>query len=82
MEWISVKDRLPEIDMNQPEYSRGIRCLVCTRYGYVCEAEFNANWYSKKQSCLTPKWYRHGKIMATVDQGYITHYQPLPSPPK
>jgi hypothetical protein len=62
MEWISVKDRLPENEENVIAYSTASNIENCR----VEIAFFNEIW------CGAPTYFLE----------HITHWQPLPSPPK
>lgn len=66
MEWISVKDRLPEEHPHRFEY-----VLVCKDNGVVLEAKFNTkiSKFMKRESYVS---LNH----------VVTHWMPLPEPPK
>ena len=77
-EWISVKDRLPEVETANIKcysgyYSKSIRVL-CTckqRSGKVMVKEGYCELYSDGRV----DW----KIPGSID--YVTHWMPLPAPP-
>lgn len=62
--WISVKERLPEVDM-------GVVCVAQTAWGpEVTEGYF----------------WKHSQMISPIDEGCavdkVTHWMPLPEPPK
>lgn len=82
MEWISVKDRLPEesdvylVNIHQEDNERGESA------DFVITA-----WYQKIPLLFLPEeigwillneWYDHSSVM----KNYISHWMPLPEPPK
>ena len=70
MEWISINDRLPE---------KGMDCLVFTTSGCQQIARYtdrNSTYgYNYKE-----KWFRKGSRQ--LSKKTITHWMPLPEPPK
>lgn len=72
MEWIKVKDRLPEEDVkNNDSWQKGksIECLV----RYSGNTWFGRYWYSAEF------WILDGICGSKVKP---THWMPLPEPPK
>ena len=75
-EWVSVEDRLPENDA--PVGRKQITVLVCSKAKkvsvasriYEPEREYNGKVY--------PARWRWSKLM----NNYVTHWMPLPAPPK
>lgn len=62
--WISVEERLPEVDM-------GVMCVAQTAWGpEVTEGYF----------------WKHSQMISPIDEGCavdkVTHWMPLPEPPK
>lgn len=79
-EWISVKDRLPEKDGNYLCY------LEC---GAVCEAAFDSTIASEGEEFPFGEWvgvYNSDTLGFTdsywEEYDAITHWMPLPDPPK
>ena len=69
--WISVKDRLPEIDIDDP---KPVPVLVY-EYGYICVGQYGAR--SKYFDHFAKEFYVDGEASTGV-----THWMPLPSPPE
>ena len=76
-EWISVKERLPEIDMESAVYERCVNVIAATRMGRVIYVSYISNGYAKTQKGREPRFEWMGKI-CPFD---ITHWMPLPEPP-
>ena len=78
-EWISVKDRLPEIVSTHKRYrnttKKSIRvlCVCVQKSGKTMVKEGYCEWYSDYPE---PRW----QIPGTIDE--VTHWQHLPQPPK
>lgn len=78
--WISVKDRLPEKD---GEYL----CFVKYKFGsYIDLFYFSRNLeevddfrFNGKRRC---GWYYEDNDLGPIEKQNITHWQPLPQPPK
>ena len=69
--WISVKDRLPEIDIDDP---KPVPVLVY-EYGYIGVGQYGAR----------SKYFDHFAKEFSVDgeaSTGVTHWMPLPSPPE
>ena len=69
--WISVKDDLPEIDIDDP---KPVPVLVY-EYGYICVGQYGAR----------TKYFDHFAKEFCVDgeaSTGVTHWMPLPSPPQ
>lgn len=86
MEWISVKDRLPD---------ESGKYLVFSRYvsGNLKIDSFHIRNYSDNLSKVDeydfdekednrPGWYDYDSECGFYEVGGITHWQPLPEPPK
>jgi hypothetical protein len=75
--WISVDERLPEVDMNAPAYAR---CACVIGYHAGCsraqEMRYESNGYAKTDKGRALRWVVNGRITYTP-----THWQPLPDPP-
>jgi len=67
MKWISVKERLPETQMN---------VLVVKENGKVFEMSYHAPFDSDKRIF---QWWAFGKYIDQHNQ--VTHWMPLPEPP-
>ena len=63
MEWISVKDRLPENDTRVLAYCKD-RCIHDVKWRWADNA-----WYDKGSA-------------AVYLAGFVTHWLPMPEPPK
>ena len=65
-EWISVEDRLPENDTQVLGYNGEIHCYIVTESDFIKEK----TWWLDNEGWNTAKGFG------------ITHWQPLPTPPK
>ena len=79
-EWISVKDRLPEEDgyylaFVQGYYAKCVRTLNFAKDGRKVD-EFDFDDGSKNV------WYRYDSEYGYVTVEDVTHWMPLPQPPK
>ena len=78
-EWISVKDRLPEIFSTCKRYRSTIKksirvlCVCVQKSGKTMVKEGYCEWYNDYPE---PRW----QIPGTIDE--VTHWQYLPQPPK
>ena len=78
-EWISVKDRLPEIVSTCKRYRSTIKksirvlCVCVQKSGKTMVKEGYCEWYNDYPE---PRW----QIPGTIDE--VTHWQPMPQPPK
>lgn len=71
MNWISVKDQLPEEGVTVLCYRKTITC------GWYC----NSYWpYEKKRKGWHCDW--SGVIRAMCKKYPVTHWMPLPTPPE
>ena len=71
-EWISVKDRLPEIKEFDDMVSESV--LVCSGRTSMAVA-WMSNIFNE-----SGKWASDGDVLSAI--GEITHWMPLPVPPK
>ena len=75
-EWISVEDRLPEDCLPKSSKLKQIKVLVAIKAinGYCVRSEMR----------MKNKYYEEKDIWSwgKFAQGQITHWQPLPKPPK
>lgn len=78
-EWISVKDRLPEVVSTHKGYRSTIKksmrvlCVCVQKSGKTMVKEGYCEWYNDYPE---PSW----QIPGTIDK--VTHWQYLPQPPK
>lgn len=78
-EWISVKDRLPEVVSTHKGYRSTIKksirvlCVCVQKSGKTMVKEGYCEWYNDYPE---PRW----QIPGTIDE--VTHWQYLPHPPK
>lgn len=78
-EWISVKDRLPEVVSTHKGYRNTIKksirvlCVCVQKSGKTMVKEGYCEWYNDYPE---PRW----QIPGTIDK--VTHWQYLPQPPK
>lgn len=78
-EWISVKDRLPEVVSIHKGYRSTIKksirvlCVCVQKSGKTMVKEGYCEWYNDDPE---PRW----QIPGTIDK--VTHWQYLPQPPK
>ncbi len=94
-EWISVKDRLPEFDVDvityqPPAKQMGSEKLVYDRvivgHLFTLEPGERSGWISKKYVHDGNFPLREGGIFwgypYICHQNFVTHWMPLPEPPK
>ena len=78
-EWISVKDKLPEVVSIHKGYRSTVKksirvlCVCVQKSGKTMVKEGYCEWYNDYPE---PRW----KIPGTIDE--VTHWQYLPQPPK
>ena len=78
-EWISVKDKLPEVVSIHKGYRSTVKksirvlCVCVQKSGKTMVKEGYCEWYNDYQE---PRW----QIPGTIDE--VTHWQYLPHPPK
>ena len=78
-EWISVKDRLPDVVSTHKGYRSTIKksirvlCVCVQKSGKTMVKEGYCEWYNDYPE---PRW----QIPGTIDK--VTHWQYLPQPPK
>lgn len=78
-EWISVKDRLPEVVSIHKGYRSTVKkslrvlCVCVQKSGKTMVKEGYCEWYNDYPE---PRW----QIPGTIDK--VTHWQYLPQPPK
>jgi hypothetical protein len=78
--WISVKNRLPEDD--------GVYLCYCDAYGYGYRRTANFTLHAEHIFDLHynghegPAWYDYDSEVGDFTMGNITHWMPLPEPPK
>ena len=79
-EWISVKDRLPDTDgkylvFEQGTYGTDTRTLRFAKDGRkVDKYDFRREWKNV--------WYRYDSEWGHITIDSVTHWMPLPQPPK
>ena len=78
-EWISVKDKLPEVVSIHKGYRSTVKksirvlCVCVQKSGKIMVKEGYCEWYNDYPE---PRW----QIPGTIDE--VTHWQYLPQPPK
>ena len=78
-EWISVKDKLPEVVSIHKGYRSTVKkairvlCVCVQKSGKTMVKEGYCEWYNDYQE---PRW----KIPGTIDE--VTHWMYFPNPPK
>jgi hypothetical protein len=77
--WISVDERLPEIDYSNPAYARGVKVLAAwgNDPGNVAEMEYRSNAYAKTEKGRLPRFEWQGRVSPWT----VTHWMPLPEAP-
>ena len=70
-EWISVEDRLPNRDCNVIVYAQKVRGGFIKKERFITTAVF----------CM-PMIHKHYFDFADNGTGIVTHWMPLPEPPK
>ena len=81
-EWISVKDRLPEIYDKEPDWS--VTVLFRTIQGHIHSGYRNIGRPQKSfydDDWTTPYWLDESENL-TFEEDEVTHWQYLPQPPK
>ena len=81
-EWISVDDRLPEINDKERDWS--VTVLFRTIQGHIYSGYRNVG--SLKQSyydddCTPPYWLEESENLDFMEDE-VTHWMPMPQPPK
>ena len=76
-EWVSVEERLPDIDMTAPAYARCVECLAATDAGHVVFVRYVSNGYAATEKGRAPRFEWHDKICPFK----LTHWMPLPPAP-
>ena len=75
-EWISVKDRLPEIEFEDNQHQASIMVLATTcggiLFGYFYIYKYNGTW----------EFVSYDEDMDFDRCVTVTHWMPLPEPPK
>lgn len=71
MEWISVKDRLPELQLSVLLYKESVGGYKWFEVGYL-------NSYTTSVNRIYPEWVVNGKY----GESEYSHWMPLPEPPK
>jgi len=77
-EWISVDDKMPEIDFSKEKYDWRVNVLAATDYGKVIYVTYSSNGYAKTENGALPRFEWMGKICPFK----ITHWMPLPAAPE
>ena len=79
-EWISVKDRLPEISMdpNAPYSKQRAHVIVATEHGHVKSMIYTWNVHAKRERDRQPRWE---EVYNRLAGDYVTHWMPLPEHP-
>lgn len=78
-QWVSVEDRLPEIDYTKPRHGWRVPVIACWggSSNNVAEMAYTANGYAKTERGRKPRFEWQGRI----SPWNVTHWQPLPLPP-
>lgn len=81
-EWISVKDRLPEIYEKEPDWS--VTVLFRTIQGHIYSGYRNIGRLQKSfyDDDWTPPYWLDESENLTFEEDEVTHWQYLPQPPK
>ena len=70
--WISVKENLPKVSGHY------LVSCVNNKTGHRWQVSVNAEWLTSRR-----EWYLEtGNCLASADGITVTHYMPLPEPPK
>ena len=75
--WISVKDRLPEYEINVLVWgeARGMNPNMGGAYTFICRRKNLKGTFFEKQA---DRYVEENQFVAK----YVTHWMPLPEPPK
>jgi len=79
-EWISVKDRLPDFGVKVLVYWRPIDHKFRPFHREITIASRTEHLPREGSSLDSPYWWSNGQYYDT--ETFITHWQPLPEPPK
>jgi hypothetical protein len=80
MQWISVKERLPEVDETQSSNSEDVLILDSDGTMYVGHMDFYPVAGYRKESKVT--WSENATGCGCCAEGlHPTHWMPLPKPP-
>ena len=71
MNWISVKDKLPELIENSAGFSSDYVLVYIITEGHSIAYYTQDGWA-----------YNYGDLMNSSDINNLTHWSPLPEPPK
>jgi hypothetical protein len=79
MEWISVKDELPIVNIEDGDFktSKKVIAFFRNKEHYWCESVTLKLWCEDDE----PEWY-YDYDSEIVTGNKITHWMPLPKPPK
>jgi len=79
-EWISVNDRLPEINLDpEADYQKHrARVIVATQGGEVREMTYTWQKFAKTEKGRRPRWEEWNGQLAWDN---VTHWMPMPEHP-
>ena len=80
--WISVKDRLPEPFAKEPEWSETVLFRTITGRIYSGYRNQGRPQTSFCDDDWTPPYWLDESERIEVEDEYVTHWMPLPEPPK
>lgn len=75
-EWISVKDRLPEIELGREFYG------LATDGRFVFPAKFWLRRWLPEKDHKDFAWESQHPIISGDVSRYVTHWMPIPDPPR
>lgn len=82
MEWISVKDRLPDIEKESYPTKKFFLVSSNQEFSFVAIAEFDHGHWECLLDWMFPFSAGYDGYAIRVNKGEITHWMPLPDQPK
>ena len=84
-QWISVKDRLPNVEKTSRSLRRESPCILLVSYGNVFVAHLCENWSDRSLFIFEACTCNCRAFDMDIDEwklDQVTHWMPLPEPPK
>lgn len=84
-QWISVKDRLPNVEKTSRSLRRESSCILLVSYGNVFVAHLCENWSDRSLFIFEACTCNCRAFDMEIDEwklDQVTHWMPLPKPPE
>ena len=84
-QWISVKDRLPNVEKTSRSLRRESSCILLASYGNVYAAHLCEDWSDRSLFIFEACTCNCRAFDMEIDEwklDQVTHWMPLPAPPK